>query len=255
MKQDVGEELDKLQARVQPLQRLISRFNQSLSRPDYIEKDQVFRYLNPDARHFCLLKGVRAVSALNATIELARKGYTQEIFVLVRTIVECTSHIEYVIGASLSEGKLSQDIKKFVDAYFGDVQRDSIEGFRHTKTPQIKVHESVGTVIDNIVHETNNKEFEGIKSERLMSRLYLAFSAYVHARYPEVMDLYGGRDWRFHTEGMLGTPRDAGNVAHISSQITSVSQTLALMVQAFDLISIVDADPILIAWYKTNISD
>jgi hypothetical protein len=45
-----------------------------------------FRYGKPHVEHFCLLKAVRAVSAVNAAIELARGGYTQEILVLMRTV-------------------------------------------------------------------------------------------------------------------------------------------------------------------------
>jgi hypothetical protein len=65
-----------------------------------------FRYATPGAEHFCLLKAVRVVSALNAALELARCGYAQEIGVLMRTLVECTTHIEYVLSARDDAGKL-----------------------------------------------------------------------------------------------------------------------------------------------------
>jgi hypothetical protein len=37
------------------------------------------------------------VSALNASLVLARAGYVQEILTLMRTIAEFTTHIDYVL--------------------------------------------------------------------------------------------------------------------------------------------------------------
>src|SRR5215831_12262415 len=90
--------LQDLEEKLEPLERLVRLFAASLGEPTLRKTDdgRGFRYEAPDARHFCLLKAVRAVSALNAAIELARKGYTQEVAVLIRTLVECTTHIEFV---------------------------------------------------------------------------------------------------------------------------------------------------------------
>jgi hypothetical protein len=66
--------LQTLRARVAPLERLIHAFANSLGEPQLrsTDPDMGFRFLTPDVRHFCLLKGIRVVSALNASLELAR---------------------------------------------------------------------------------------------------------------------------------------------------------------------------------------
>src|SRR6266849_6552463 len=98
--------LQAMEERLEPLKRVIRLFTASLGEPTLRKSDDErgFRYEAPDVRHFCLLKAVRALSALNAAIELARKGYTQEIAVLMRTLIECTTHIEFVLETDDSEG-------------------------------------------------------------------------------------------------------------------------------------------------------
>jgi hypothetical protein len=94
--------LDGVRSRIEPLERLVTACAISLSSPIFYHSGQGhygYRYGKPGVRHFCLLKAVRAVSALNAMIALARGGFAQEIGVLVRTLVECTTHIEFVLDA------------------------------------------------------------------------------------------------------------------------------------------------------------
>jgi Family of unknown function (DUF5677) len=62
------------------------------------------------------------LSALNAAIELARKGYTQEIAVLMRTLIECTTHVEFVLEIDDSE-KHQAVVRRYFDAFFADDSR------------------------------------------------------------------------------------------------------------------------------------
>ena len=159
--------------------------------------------------HFCLLKAVRVVSALNAAVELARCGYTQEIGVLIRTLVECTTHIEFVLSArddaSISETEVEkvEKVEKYVQAYFADFQRNSATDFKRAQVKQNTVNERLGTTLDDFIQQ-HDPERQGIEAEQLYSNVYLTFSNYVHAKYPEVMDLYGGSPAHFHLHGMKG---------------------------------------------------
>ena len=82
-----------------------------------INSDRGYRFDEPTTHHFCLLKAVRVVSALNASIELARSGYTQEIAVLMRTVAEFTTHIEFVLDMDDSaEHELK--VKRYIEAFF-----------------------------------------------------------------------------------------------------------------------------------------
>lgn len=103
---DIENALRALKERIAPFEKVIALFADSLEAPVLFSSAEWsgFRYAMPDVRHFCLLKGVISVSALNASLELARAGYAQEIQVLMRTIIECTTHIEYVLQADGPEG-------------------------------------------------------------------------------------------------------------------------------------------------------
>ncbi len=130
-----------LEEKLEPLERIIRLFTASLREPTLRKSDDErgFRYEAPDVQHFCLLKAVRALSALNAAIELARKGYTQEIAVLMRTMIECTTHIEFVLEIDDSEEHRAA-VRKYVDDFFANDHRSPTAEIRRAQIQQGKVH-------------------------------------------------------------------------------------------------------------------
>jgi len=116
------------QERVAILERVVEIFTGLLPAPTFHvpATDRYFRYDNPDIRHSCLLKAVQVVSALNTSIELARKGYTQGLAVLMRIVAECTRHIEYVLDPDDSEEHKS-NVKKYLQEFFEDICRTASE--------------------------------------------------------------------------------------------------------------------------------
>ncbi len=195
-----------------------------------------FRYAKPDHRHFCLLKSIRAVSALNAAILLAQQGYCQEIGVLIRTIVECTSHIKYVVSDPAKPDAIDADVERYVTEYFSDFARNSSSDFRRPRIKQNAVHQAIGAELKRS-NSKNDAEgrFAGVEPSELFSNIYLTYSNYVHARYPEVMDMYGGVPGHFHLRGMRGTPKDIESLETLDAFVTQVSQTLKLLVLKLNL--------------------
>jgi hypothetical protein len=84
------------------------------------------------------------------------------------------------------------------------------------------------------------------------SNVYLEFSNYVHAKYPEVMDLYGGKPGHFHVRGMRGTPKDAENLQTLDTFIDTASTTLRLVVNYLKLHELVRLDAKLAAWWSAS---
>jgi hypothetical protein len=87
-KEELEARLAILSKRLEPLERFLEIFAKNLQPPFFYDSGLQhfgFRYGKPDMRHFCLLKSIRALSSLNASIELVRNGYTQELYVLLRT--------------------------------------------------------------------------------------------------------------------------------------------------------------------------
>ena len=117
--------LNGLQARIATLERVIEIFTGILPPPTLQDfgGGRGFRFEKPDVRHFCLVKAVRVVSALNAAIELSRMGYTQEMASLMRIVSECTRHIEYVVDID-DDATHQTNVKNYLREFFQDTNRD-----------------------------------------------------------------------------------------------------------------------------------
>jgi hypothetical protein len=242
-----------LSKRVEPLERFLEIFAKSLT-PPFIYDSALhhfgFRYGKPDLRHFCLLKGIRAVSALNASIELVRKGFTQELYVLLRTVVEFKSHIEYVLSARSEDGTLQEDVEHHIQQYFSDFKRNSPADYKRPKIRQGDVHEAVGRMYTDDIQKTGSDRFKDAVPAKLLSNIYLNFSNYVHGRYPEAMDMFGGEPPKFHLRGMGGTPKDDENFAMLEASIESISITLRILIQKLGMQGIVAAEKDVSAWFS-----
>jgi len=210
-----------------------------------------FRFASPDVRHFCLVKVTRAVSDYNACIELAKRGYAQQVCVLIRTMVECLRHAEYVIEPFGSEEHRTEAIK-LVKEFFADGERGTTADPRKYHVQQGRVHDALGEILDQLAVKLGDTE--GRRPARLAYRhSYAVLSNYVHSRYPECMDLYGGRPGQFHCRGMKGTPKDLESFVILEQFGATLSQGLALVVQGLGLQKLVESDPIISAWYKTHV--
>jgi hypothetical protein len=245
-------QLNAFRSRIDPLERMLHAFAGRLPEPLRYHSGKEhhgFRYGKPHVEHFSLLKAVRAVSALNAAIELARGGYTQEILVLMRTVAEYTTHIEFVLAARDGACQLEPAAEKYVQDYFADFARNDSTDFRRAQVRQNTVHQRIGAQLDGLPQDSGRDP--GVKAEQLYSDMYLTYSNYVHAKYPETMDLYGGVPAHFHLRGMRGTPKDGENLAIIDSSIETVSLTISQMVSEFRLHDLVEKDEVLGVWFRS----
>jgi hypothetical protein len=245
-------ELDRLITRLVPLQRFVHYFGAQFGPPNLFKSqdERGFRFENPDYRHFCLLRSCRIVSALNASVELARCGYAQEIGVLLRTVIEYSRQIEYILIHRDDQGNLTGKASAFVTSFFADNRRGSQqENPKLVKLRQKDVHDAIGATLDEY-----SSALDGRPASDLMSHVYLVFSNYVHGRYPETMDLFGGRPGRFHLKGMRGTPKDAENIETLDTLITSASNCFIQIAQALRLREVINADQVMIEWYRDGVS-
>jgi len=187
------------------------------------------------------------VSVLNASITLAKAGFVQEIGVLLRTVIEYSSQVEYVLLNRDASGEPSGKAATFIASFFEDDRRTTEDKVKkRTKLNQKDVHDSVGGILDDFVSRQDGER----TASDLMSHVYVVFSNYVHGRYPESMDLFGGRPGHFHLAGMRHTPKDGENIEMIDTFVTTVSNTLIQIAQALDMYRVIDADETLAEWYR-----
>jgi hypothetical protein len=247
--------LEQLQSHLEPLERFVSLFAMSLGEPQLLQKNQErgFRYETPDVRHFCLLKAVRVVSALNASLVLARAGYVQEILTLMRTIAEFTTHIDYVLDPPSSE-KHKMDVENYIEAFFADCWRDPALGIKRAQVPQGAVHEAIGATLDKLAQQYGDGE-DRVPAMKLLSNVYRAYSNVVHGKYPEIMDLFGGRPGRFHLRGMGSTPKEVEAAETVETFIVTAINMCGTIIQRLKLQTLVESDPVLAKWYGDKMKE
>jgi hypothetical protein len=246
-------EIVRLTDRMIPLERFVHGLCDQFKPPHLFKTvdERGFRFEKPDYRHFCLLRSCRIVSALNASIGLARLGYTQEIGVLLRTVIEYTSQVEYVLINRQADGDPTGKAALFVSSFFDDDRRTGPKkDGKRVKLRQQDVHDAIGANLDEL-----NEAADRRPASELMSHVYLVFSNYVHGRYPETMDLFGGAPGCFHLNGMRGTPKDEENIEILDTLITSASNCLIQVVQMLRLRSLVSSDEILADWYREGVGE
>ena len=109
----------------------------------------------------------------------------------------------------------------------------------------------MGKTLDSIAEQYG--PVEGRKpAEAAYTDIYLAYSNYVHAKYPEVMDLYGGEPGRFHLDGMRGTPKDGENFAIIDTFIDTAAISLRMIVSKLRLHEVLEHDVALRIWFRSS---
>ena len=208
-----------------------------------------FRYAKPDWRNFCLLKAVRAVSGLNACVRLFGGGFSQEIAVIIRTIIECTTHIEFILSG-LKGDQLGSEQAKYIDKFFSDFKRNEVADFEKPRIRQGDVHKAVGARTDELARSIDRSgSFENVESATLMSNVYLTYSNYVHCRYPEIMDLFGGVPGKFHLCGMRDIPKDEENLQQIETFVVTVSNALRFLVLNLGMRDEIIQHPAMSKWY------
>jgi hypothetical protein len=144
------------------------------------------------------------------------------------------------------QGEVIERAAAFVSSFFGDNRRTGQHADRkRVKLNQKDVHDAIGANLDEFVSAVGPRT-----TSDLMSHVYVVFSNYVHGRYPEKMDLNGGRPGRFHLDGMRNTPKDVENIEIIDTLITTASNCLIQIVQNLELQSLLASNPVVSTWYR-----
>lgn len=253
---DFGQALGDLRTQIYPLARFVHEFTNTLDRPFKDRSEIAYRFASPDNKHFCLLRACRIVSALNAMIALAEGGFSQEIGILFRTVYEAYTQIEAAMAQVRKDGAVSGEVATYIDGYFNDRTRrgadrsaGTLSRSKNPKLSQKTVNELIGAQLEPFGTIPRDDPSWKSAAERL-AYLNDVFSNYVHGRYPETMDLYGGIPGRFHLTGMRGTRKDQENLEVLGAIITSASHCFIDMVQTLNLREMLGHDPMLTEWYR-----
>lgn len=202
---EIENKIQLMQDAIRLLETAVDAFSSKIGPPLFISENDKkrFQYLNPSPLHLQVLRAVRIVSGLNASICLLEKGYVQEIGVLLRTVDEFICDIEFLQEA-YETGKPTIDQQKFINEFFSKKFLTTKERIENPKKPYMLPRQKVYAAIGRLLGQFNNPSRTIVFSKIIDESL----SGYVHGAYNQIMELYeGGKTERFQMQGMFNTPR------------------------------------------------
>lgn len=168
----------------------------------------VFRHVEKTVHQALVQKLARLVSSLRATRLLMTHGFVQEQAALQRMLDELQEDVTFLaFGVIFNQwGPLHDDYLAafFEEEFDAETAIDSTQ--KRPMIPRKKIRAWIASM------EGGLDKSRGVEVTRTISK---AYSGYVHAASPHIMDMYGGEPPRFHLHGMLGTPRHVEHSADL----------------------------------------
>lgn len=159
-----------------------------------------FRHVERTVHQALVQKLARTVSTLHATRLLMEHGFVQEQASMQRILDELQEDVTF-----LSFGIIFNKWTKLHDDYlaaFFEEEFDADTAMESTQKRPMILRKKIRAAIASM--EIGLDQSTGVEVTRTVSK---AYSGYVHAASPHIMDMYGGNPPLFHMRGMRGTPR------------------------------------------------
>lgn len=162
----------------------------------------VYRYIEKTLHQALVQKLARYVSSLRAARLLLAAGFLQEQAALQRMLDEIQEDIKF-LSFSVIFNDPTPLHKAYLDAFFEE-EFDTHSAMESTQRRPMISRQKIRAYIARIGDKTSDPS-TSLEAARTVSK---AYSGYVHAASPQIMDMYGGTPPHFHTSGMKGTPRE-----------------------------------------------
>ena len=229
------------------LERIVGLFEEELENPE--SAHGAFLYRSPTVKHVCMLKGIRIVSGLNALLVLFEAGYVTEMGVLMRTISDCMNAIYFVLEHF---PELTPEVEKFVSDFFAEMMDEPEIGPDQSgkvyRTKVKKIHASRARLLSEHINFAVGRD--------MVYKNYSAYSGYVHAAYPNIMEIYGGeRPYSFHVQGLKGTPRLKEWETILVTFIRSAFLVFGYMAEKYDKAELIHEIRKIMGWFESQMAD
>ena len=162
----------------------------------------VLRYAEQSIPQALIQKLVRVISGLHAAGLLLENGFVQEQAVLHRTLDELNEDIMFLVAA-ITNDTVTELHKRYLEAFYAEEFDDPEDVVNSTQKRDTVSRRSIQAYLTHVLGPGLNPSRDLDVSETL----HKAYSGFVHAASPHIMDLCGGEPPRFHLRGMLGTSR------------------------------------------------
>ena len=170
-------------------------------KPTRLSFGMAFRYQEKNIYEAMIQKLARAQSFTRAARVLHLNGFVQEQAALHRTIDETNDDILFLVL-----GAINNDItdlhKKYLDAFWEEEVDETGNIMESAQKRPMIPRKKIQAYLAN--NDGVGNPSRGVQLARTLNKTY---SGFVHGASPHIMDTYGGEPAKFHTKGMLGTPR------------------------------------------------
>ena len=188
----------------------------------------VFRYVEQSIHQAIIQKLARLTSGLHAARILLEYGFVQEQGALHRMLDEFMEDVNF-----LSFGVIYSDItelhQSYLDAFyeeeFDNLDDPSASTQKRPMIPRQKIRAYLAKIKGEGCHDS--------RMGAVTRTISKAYSGYVHAASPQIMDLYGGYPAHFHVSGMCDTPIQEAHRADLWNYFFRGICTFALAAAAF----------------------
>lgn len=169
----------------------------------------VFRHVEKTVYQALVQKLARLVSSLHATHLLMEAGFVQEQAALQRILDEITEDISF-LSFSVIFGEATPLHQAYLDAFFQEEFNPNDAVVSSQERPMVP-RKKIRAYIDRVSSDPKGSD-KNLAASRTVSK---AYSGYVHAASPQIMDMYGGNPPHFHLKGLRGTERHEEHRADI----------------------------------------
>lgn len=187
----------------------------------------VYRHIEQLPQQAIVQKLARLPSGLRAATLLLESGLFQEQAALQRLIDEIGEDVIF-LSIPLIYGGAQPIHTEYLQAFFAE-EFDPATGLPTTQDRPMVRRKKIRAYIAQSPIATPDPSGH-IGASRTLSK---AYSGYVHAASPQIMDMYGGDPPRFHTAGMLGTPREPEHRQDIANYFYRSATAYAVAARAF----------------------
>ena len=163
----------------------------------------VYRHVEKKPEQAIVEKLARIPSGLRAARILHKAGFFQEQASLQRLIDEISEDVIF-LTIPLVYGGSKPIHERYLEAFFEE-EFDPATALPTAQSRPMVPRKKIRAYIAGSPIGTANPSGH-INVARILSK---AYSGYVHAASPQIMEMYGGEPPHFHTNGMLDTPREA----------------------------------------------
>jgi hypothetical protein len=155
------------------------------------------------------------------------KGFVQEQAALQRVLDEITEDISF-LSLSVIFGESTSLHQTYLDAFFQEEFDPNDEGASSLERAMVP-RRKIRAYIDRVSSGPKGSS-KHLDASRTVSK---AYSGYVHAASPQIMEMYGGSPPHFHMRGMRGTERHAEHRADLWNYFYRGIVAFAVSAKAF----------------------